>query len=71
MNYAYTNIKNLPIKYIVILGKIFKKLLFGKKLKNLSTCIKNSLKWTNRNYKVIKILKYIYIYKLAQEYVKM
>ena len=53
--------KKPTIKYIVILGKIFKKLLFGKKLKNLSTCIKNSLKWTNRNYKVIKILKNIYI----------
>ena len=44
--------KNLTIKYIVILGKFFKKLFFfGKKtLKNLSTCIKNSFKWTNPNY---------------------
>ena len=62
MNYAYTNIKNLTINYIVNLGKFFKKLFFGKKkLKKLSTCIKNSLKWTNRNCKLIKIL-YIYIY---------
>ena len=33
--------KNLPVKYIVMLGKFFKKLYFGKKkTKNLSTCIK-------------------------------
>ena len=35
MNYAYTNIKNLTIKNIVILGKFFKKLFFrNKKNKN-------------------------------------
>ena len=35
MNYAYTNIKNLTIKNIVILGKFFKKLFFrNKKIKN-------------------------------------
>ena len=28
LDYAYTNIKNLTIKYIVILGKFFKKLFF-------------------------------------------
>ena len=28
INYAYTNIKNLTIKYIVILGKVFKKILY-------------------------------------------
>ena len=45
MNYAYTNIKNLTIKNIVILGKFFKKLFFRNKknkikniLKNLSLC---------------------------------
>ena len=49
---------------MVILEQFFKKLFSGKKKplkKPLSTCIKNSLKWTNR-YKLIK---------LAQEYVKM
>ena len=53
-------------------------LFFVKKktLKNLSTCIKNSLNWTNPNYKLINIFKihiyiYIYIYRLTQEYVKM
>ena len=41
----------------------FKKLFFGKKkkLKKLYTCIKNSFKWTNRKYKLIKILRNIYI----------
>ena len=54
--------KTITIKYIVILGNFFKKLLFGKKnLKNLGTCIKNSLKWSNRNYKLINILENIYI----------
>ena len=50
MNYAYTNIKK-PIQ----------KLFFGKKKtkKNLSACIKNGVKWTNRNHKLIKILKHI------------
>ena len=51
--------KNLTIKYIVISGQFFKKLFFGKKkLKIPGQCIKNSLKWTNRNYKLVKILKY-------------
>ena len=39
----YTNIKNLTMKYIVILGKLFKTLFFGKKKqkqKHLRTCIK-------------------------------
>ena len=51
MNYANTNTKNLTIKYTVILGTLFKELFFEKKqkLKNLSTCIKNGLKWTNSN----------------------
>ena len=39
-NHAYTNIKNLTIKYIVILGKFF-------------TCIKNGLRWTIPSYKLI------------------
>ena len=32
-----------------------------KKLKKLCTWIKNNLKWTNRNYKLIKILRNIYL----------
>ena len=38
---------------------LLKNYFFEKKtLKKLSTCIKNGLKWTNRNYKLIKILKH-------------
>ena len=65
--YIYKHKKNLTVNYIVILEKCFKKLFSGKKkkLNDLSTCIKNSLKWTNR-YKLIKYFKniynYIYIY---------
>ena len=54
---------NYYCKYIVILGKSYQ-LIIKKKLR---TCIKNSLKWTNPNYKLIKILNiyiYIYIYKM-------
>ena len=41
----------------------FKKLFFEKKkkLRKLCTCIKNNLKCTNRNYKLIKILRNIYL----------
>ena len=61
--YKYKKNLNLTIKYFVILAKFFKKLFSGKtNLKNLGTCIENSLKWTNRNYKLIKIFKKIYIY---------
>ena len=55
MNYAYTNIKNLTIK-----ENFLKSYLKKENLKNLSTCIKNRLKWTNPNYKLIKVFKNIY-----------
>ena len=54
--------KTITIKYIVILGNFLRNYcLEKKKLKNLGTWIKNSLKWSNRNYKLINILKNIYI----------